>query len=157
MLIFNVYFIHTIGGWPYEKMKKNIPHLSPTEYAFMKILWTSQNPLTVGEILERREDGSWAKNSVHPLLNSLIEKGFISITGIMKISKANSRLYAAKISLAEYSSSQITKVFEKDKWRFNLSYFLSNFVESDGEIDETIVKELEDWLQQYKNDRDKKI
>lgn len=131
-------------------MKKKLPYLSPTEYEFMKILWNSEKPLAVADILARREEGTWSKNSVHPLLNSLLDKGFIEVSGVVKATKANSRLYKAKILLSEYTSSQVNKVFENNTFKFNIPVFLSNLLGTNEDINEELVGELENWLEDYK-------
>lgn len=131
-------------------MKKNMPYLSPTEYSFMKILWNAERPLAVSEILERREEGTWAKNSVHPLINSLLKKGFLSVEGFLKVSKVNSRLFLAKISLAEYSAAQIKGVFEGSSSKFQYGAFLSSFLGDDEICDQETINELEIRLKEYR-------
>lgn len=137
-------------------IKKKIFYLSPKEYDIMTILWNSDKPLTVSEILELRKEGTWSKNSIHPLLNSLLEKNFISVVGTQKVSKVNSRLYIPNIDLSDYISAQVSKVFKNNKLKFNLSSFLSNFIGSDEEVDEKLVEELEEWLNNYNDTENNK-
>lgn len=57
------------------KVQKN--YLSPKEYEIMTIFWSMDKPLTASEILQHRKEGTWAANSIHPLLNKLLENGYI--------------------------------------------------------------------------------
>lgn len=44
----------------------------------MTIFWSMDKPLTASEILQHRKEGTWAANSIHPLLNKLLENGYIA-------------------------------------------------------------------------------
>ena len=65
----------------------------------MTIFWSMDKPLTASEILQHRKEGTWAANSIHPLLNKLLENGYIVVCGSQRVAKVNSRLYEAKVSL----------------------------------------------------------
>ena len=64
----------------------------------MTIFWSMDKPLTASEILQHRKEGTWAANSIHPLLNKLLENGYIAVCGSQRVAKVNSRLYEAKVS-----------------------------------------------------------
>lgn len=57
-------------------MKKAVPYLFPMEYEMMMIFWNRDKPLTAVDLMECRKEGSWSKNSTHPLIRTLLEKGF---------------------------------------------------------------------------------
>lgn len=126
-------------------MKKSI-YLSPMEYELMMIFWNLDRSLTVSEILENRKEGTWAKNSVHPMLKNLLEKGFLEVSGTQKVSKVNSRLYKAKISMAEYISNQVAEVYKNKRGKFNIACFMSGLLGGDRASDEKIIAELENWI-----------
>lgn len=85
-------------------------YLSPKEYEIMTIFWSIDKPLTVSEVLQHRKEGTWSANSIHPLLNKLLENGYIGVCGSQKVAKVNSRLYEAKISLSDYVTNQVSEV-----------------------------------------------
>lgn len=136
-------------------MKGTKTYLSPTEYEIMSIFWNADKPLTVSDVLKQRKEGTWAPNSIHPLLRKLLENGYISICGSQKVSKVNSRLYEAKISLPDYITNQVSEVFDNETNKFNVSSFLSGLLGGDKENDKEIISELENWLDDYckKDDR----
>ena len=130
-------------------------YLSPKEYEIMTIFWSIDKPLTVSEVLQHRKEGTWSANSIHPLLNKLLENGYIGVCGSQKVAKVNSRLYEAKISLSDYVTNQVSEVFDNETNKFNVSSFLSGLLGGDKENDKEIISELEKWLDDYgkKDDR----
>ena len=130
-------------------------YLSPKEYEIMTIFWSIDKPLTVSEILQHRKEGTWSANSIHPLLNKLLENGYIGVCGSQRVAKVNSRLYEAKISLSDYVTNQVSEVFDNETNTFNVSSFLSGLLGGDKENDKEIISELEKWLDDYckKDDR----
>lgn len=136
-------------------MKPSKNYLSPKEYEIMTIFWSMDKPLTVSEILQHRKEGTWSANSIHPLLNKLLENGYIDVCGTQKVAKVNSRLYEAKISLSDYVINQVSEVFDNETNKFNVSSFLSGLLGGDKENDKEIISELENWLDDYgkKDDR----
>lgn len=121
----------------------------------MTIFWSIDKPLTVSEVLQHRKEGTWSANSIHPLLNKLLENGYIGVCGSQKVAKVNSRLYEAKISLSDYVTNQVSEVFDNETNKFNVSSFLSGLLGGDKENDKEIISELEKWLDDYckKDDR----
>lgn len=121
----------------------------------MTIFWSIDKPLTVSEVLQHRKEGTWSANSIHPLLNKLLENGYIGVCGSQKVAKVNSRLYEAKISLSDYVTNQVSEVFDNETNKFNVSSFLSGLLGGDKENDKEIISELENWLNDYckKDDR----
>lgn len=134
-------------------MKQSIPYLSPMEYEMMMIFWNLDTPLTVAEVLKNRKEGTWAKNSIHPLIKSLLNKEFLRVCGAKKSGKVNSRLYESNISMAEYISSQITTVYENKKERFNIGCFMAGMLGGDRASDEKIISELEEWIKEHQESR----
>lgn len=120
----------------------------------MTIFWNMDKPLMVSEILQHRKEGTWAENSIHPLLNSLLENGYISVCGYQKVSKKNSRLYKANISLSDYVSTQVSEVFDNENNKFNVSSFLSNLLGGNKKNNQEIISELENWLDDYAKKED---
>ena len=63
--------------------------LSTREIEIMQILWESEEPLTVAEIVERDENGTI--DSVQRITKSLIKKNFIAVDGYTQVGKKISR------------------------------------------------------------------
>lgn len=49
--------------------------LTKSELEIMNVIWDAKRPLTRGEILDLSVDKKWKDNSIHILLNRLLEKG----------------------------------------------------------------------------------
>ncbi len=76
--------------------------LTRSELEIMNVLWKAGRPLSRAEILELSEDKTWKDNSIHILLNGMLNKEAIHGDGFVRSGKVWGRLYAPSISLGEY-------------------------------------------------------
>ena len=65
--------------------------LTTREIEIMQILWESEEPLTVAEIVERDENGTI--DSVQRITKSLIKKNFIAVDGYTPVSYTHLRAH----------------------------------------------------------------
>ena len=77
--------------------------LSPNEFKILQLLWKENRPLSRPEILELTPDRGWNPNSIHLLLNNMIEKGVIAVDGLTRCGRGYGRTYVAAISNLEYA------------------------------------------------------
>ncbi len=82
-------------------MSKNI---TESEYEVMKVLWSSDKALSLGEIMSKLYV-DWARNTVGTLLSRLCDKGVVAYE-----KQGKSNLYYAITKEQEYSMSE-TKSF----------------------------------------------
>lgn len=78
--------------------------LSTNELAVLRVLWDAKSPLSRPEILERISNTDWNPNSIHMVLNNLIKKGFITVTGVTRCGQRYGRTYSAVKTQADYAS-----------------------------------------------------
>lgn len=83
--------------------------LSKKEKELMDIFWNADAPLARAEILERAEEQkcSWKPNSVHILLNSLLDKKAVQVAGFYLNSRKLGRTFEAAISREDYAVMQV--------------------------------------------------
>lgn len=67
-------------------MKQNL-RLSKSEKEIMDKFWENEGELTCTELVDASPDRSWRKASAYLLINSLLEKGFIEVSGFRKSTK----------------------------------------------------------------------
>ena len=72
--------------------------LSPNEFKIMQLLWKEDRPLSRPEIIEMIPDRDWNPNSIHLILNNMIEKGVIRVEGMTRCGRGYGRTYAATVS-----------------------------------------------------------
>ncbi len=77
--------------------------LSPNEFKIMQLLWKEDRPLSRPEIIEMIPDRDWNPNSIHLILNNMIEKGVIRVEGMTRCGRGYGRTYAATVSNLEYA------------------------------------------------------
>lgn len=78
--------------------------LSDNEFSIMHILWSADGSLSRPEILNKLSDNDWNPNSIHTVLNNLIKKGFITVTGVVPCGQSYGRTYSAVKSQEEYAT-----------------------------------------------------
>lgn len=77
--------------------------LSPNEFKIMQLLWKEDRPLSRPEIIEMIPDRDWNPNSIHLILNNMIEKGVICVEGMTRCGRGYGRTYAATVTNLEYA------------------------------------------------------
>ena len=77
--------------------------LSPNEFKIMQLLWKKGRPLSRPEIIELIPDRDWNPNSIHLILNNMIEKGVIRVEGMTRCGRGYGRTYAATVDNLEYA------------------------------------------------------
>ena len=76
--------------------------LSDNELAVLRVLWGASAPLSRPEILARMSKNVWHPNSVHRVLNSLMQKGYVQVEGIARCGQNYGRTYRAAITQSDY-------------------------------------------------------
>ena len=77
--------------------------LSPNEFKIMQLLWKEERPLSRPEINDMIPDRDWNPNSIHLILNNMIEKGVLRVEGMKRCGRGYGRTYAAAMTNLEYA------------------------------------------------------
>ncbi len=77
--------------------------LSKSELEIMGVLWHVGKPLSRAQIIELSPQRSWKDSSIHVLLNSLLEKGAIQVSGFTKTGSHYGRTFSPTLPEAEYA------------------------------------------------------
>ena len=67
-------------------MKQNL-RLTRSEKEIMDKFWEKEEGFTCSEIVDASPDRSWRKSSAHLLINALLKKGFLEVSGFKKSAK----------------------------------------------------------------------
>ena len=84
--------------------------LSQNEFKIMQLLWREKRPLSRPEIIDLIPDRDWNPNSIHLILNTMIEKGVIRVEGMTRCGRGYGRTYAATMSNMEYAAALLREV-----------------------------------------------
>ena len=108
--------------------------VTESEYELMKILWQSEKPMSLGEILKSlSEENKWTRNTVGTLLVRLCEKGAVAYD-----KKGKSYLYYAVLQQKDYSMNE-TKSFLSKLYNGSIGNLVASLYEnkeiSQDEID----------------------
>lgn len=128
-------------------MRGELPKLSAREEDVMSVLWKVDKPLT-GLGVTEASDGL-SHYTVQGVLRNLLEKGYIEVADVVYSGKTLSRSYKYVISAEEYAADQFNAM-KKTAFNFSALNFVDNLIKSE---DESILDELEEVLNKYKNRR----
>ena len=81
--------------------------LSSNEFKIMQLLWREGRSLSRPEIIELTPDKDWNPNSIHLILNNMIDKGVIRVDGMARCGRGYGRTYAAALTNVEYAVAQV--------------------------------------------------
>lgn len=120
--------------------------LSENEESILRTLWREDRPLTRSQIIELTKNREWKENSIHGILNTMLEKEAIVVGEIVQTGKTFGRTYVYNISEKEYDLMQLEYTVEKVKpSKSTFINFFSNFVKSDN-LTTKDLKELEEII-----------
>lgn len=82
--------------------------ITDAEYQIMKILWRSENKMTVAEVVRELKGTEWTSSTVSTFLQRLLKKGVVSCD-----KKGKSNLYYPKLLQSEYDLSETENFLSK--------------------------------------------
>jgi len=121
--------------------------LTRNEQEIVELMWAQNRPLTRTEIIDLSPDKSWKPASIHILLNKLLDKEAIVVSGFVKTGKSFGRTYSPSVSCEEYDKMQIKHYFKKRK--LSIGELVAALLD-DEVLDDTVIKELEDIIKKRK-------
>ena len=133
-------------------MKNKKYHLTNKEYEIMKILWESEKPMLISDIL--LEADKVAENSLHPMIKNLINNGFIKVVGSMKVSKTTSGLYAPAITVDEYAAMQLEGIMKTSNSKLDFKNVLASFTSRNKKNNKDVIEGIKKFIEEYKEDED---
>lgn len=108
--------------------------ITDAEYAIMKVLWRSQVPLTVGEVLQALDHRDWTASTVSTFLQRLLKKGVVSCQ-----KRGRSNLYFPLLKEREYDLQE-TETFLSKLYKGSVKNLVAALYEnqklSQAEIDD---------------------
>lgn len=118
--------------------------ITKTEKEIMDYFWESEEELSLQHIMVHFEERNWSPQTVNTFLNNLVKKGFLE--GEKKYGR---RFYHPIISRIEYQQDMISKSVEKH----NGMPFVNLIAAFCGKekVAEEELKEIEQWLEDFKN------
>lgn len=112
--------------------------LSKNEYSVLEILWDSNTPLSRPEIIEKMPDKGWNPNSIHHILNNLIKKNCIKVSGMTKCGQGYGRTYFPSLTQGEYAAMQAMQAMPNIPERKRVIQIMSTLVCLDSVNEETL-------------------
>lgn len=122
--------------------------LTKSEREIMELLWQVNTPLTATEIVSLSPKKTWKTSYIHLLLNSLLKKEMIKVSGIKQTTKNFARTFKAALTREEYLILEIKK---QEKVSTHALPFLVSTLIRETE-DEALIKELEEMIQKRKEE-----
>lgn len=111
--------------------------MTKSERQLMDVLWSSDEPLTCAELVEKSENKDWKDSYVHIMVKSLLKKELIKIVGF----ELNGRSYARKFApTMTRDESIVRKLIGEEVWSKDcIPPMFATFVANDADL-ETLDK-----------------
>lgn len=121
--------------------------LTKTQLKIMQVLWDSSEPLTIADISSILKIST---TSLSNIVNQLIKKRFIEISGVKRTDNHYSRTLKALLEKEEYAAKMVSSLnMKKGSFSAVVSALVDEYSLNDGY--EEIISELEEVLNKYTN------
>lgn len=122
--------------------------LTKSEEQIMNLLWEQNKPLTATEIINLSENKTWKDSYVHLLINSLMKKELITVSGFVKTTKNYARTFSPVVTLEEYGINTIKASgnFESEKIPAMIKVLIEDADESVLNDIQTVINEKKEQL-----------
>lgn len=130
-----------------ERMSMPNFGLSKNEREIMETLWAEGRPLTRRDIINLCEDKSRKESSIHILLNQLLEKNAIEVTGFVKIVKNYGRTFIPTLAKEDFEIMELKNNYQElDPDPSVLPEYI-NYLIQENDMSAEIIEELQAVLE----------
>lgn len=117
----------------------------------MNLFWSVKQPLSKSDVIALSPKRRWKEKSIHILLNSLLSKGMIEVSGFVSTRTNIGRTFSPCCTQEEYISFLVQTGGHLPK--INIAHLFSALHEK-GEIDEDTIAELDEIIQTIKEKKE---
>lgn len=123
--------------------------LTENEFNILQLMWEEGRALSRPEIIEKTPEKDWNPNSIHLILNNMIEKGVLCVEGLTRCGRGYGRTYAPTMTQMEYAAAQAIAATPDMDTGDRLVGIFTALIEKEG-IDAKAISALETMLKQQK-------
>lgn len=123
--------------------------LTENEFKILQLMWKEGRSMSRPEIIEKTPDRDWNPNSIHLILNNMIEKKVLYVDGMTRCGKGYGRTYAPTMTQLEYAAKQAMEATPNYAPDERLLGIVATLVEKSAVSSKTI-SDLENMLSQKK-------
>lgn len=89
--------------------------VTKSEMEILELMWKEARPLSRSEIISLCPDKTWKPSSIHILLNDMLEKDVIKVSGFVQSVKNYARTFSPTYTPQEYAAQLIRDIPGYDK------------------------------------------
>lgn len=130
-----------------------IQTLTKSEMEIMSTMWLADKPLSRNEIIELSPDRSWKASSIHILLNGLLEKQAIVVSGFEKSRSHYGRVFEPAYDEATYVAMQIRQMESYKSFQAKAVKSVISALLDDTDIDDETITELENLVKEKRTEK----
>lgn len=124
--------------------------LSKNEREIMDTLWREEKPLTRRDIINFCDNKSWKESSIHILLNQLLDKEAIRVTGFVKIVKNYGRTFEPTLTREEFEIMEMKNNFKELAPNPSVIPEFISFLIEENDMTQEQISKLQDQLEKMK-------
>ena len=109
-------------------------HLTSKELEVMVLLWESNVPMTVAEILNVSENRTWSTNSIFVMMTKLEKKGAVDYKLVASVTKP-ARVYSPTLTYEEYLAKSLVAKEKSRNMQMDIDVFIKLLKEEVGKTE----------------------
>ena len=82
-------------------------NLTGKELEIMRVLWGSDSPMTVSDIIAASPKRTWQEVSVHTILKNMVAKGVVVVDHLVPTTGRAAKAYKTVFTAAQYALEQV--------------------------------------------------
>lgn len=128
--------------------------LTYSEEYLMKVFWEEGAPLTSAQLVKLTQKIDWAPNYIHKLLNSLQDKEFIEMCGVVREGKHYSRQFTPCITKEQYITDYLRRQsLQTDSYmKIALGLIKEDLPKNRSSNNEELIAELENIIKKLEQE-----
>ncbi len=127
--------------------------ITKNEESILKLLWTENRALSRTQIIELTPGRKWEPQSVHLLLNSLLDKGLIEVAGFERMGKRYGRMYGVAYTRPQLALRQMREGMQGEEGTDVVSLF--EVLVNEQDVDVETLKQMEAILNKKREELQK--
>lgn len=129
-------------------MKRASGKITASEREVLELLWEHGEALSSSEIVALSEDKTWKPSYIHLMINSLLKKNIIRVSGFKQTTKNYARTFEPTMSREEFSIYILRE--ENHMSSATLSLLFGTLLEE--ETDEEVIQQLSDMVEKRRQE-----
>lgn len=134
-------------------LRRSKEDFTVSELNILRLLWESNEALVGSEMLERLPELNLFSTSIYTILDGMVEKGVLKVSGKVRRGKRFARTFVPTMSQTDFAAMQVMKLTPNVPKYDRLVGLFTALVKHGG-VDAETISSLEEFLQKQRKELD---